>query len=330
MILEATRDYYEILGVGKTADEATIKKAYRRLAKKYHPDTNAGNSESEQRFKEITEAYTVLSDPEKRKSYDQFGQAAFDGSMHEDGAFRSYHFEGDQMDDIFGDFFENLFRQGGSRQDRHRQAGRQQQRYRQGSFQQDLFRQKGADLHSEISVTFEEAAFGCDKILHLSSPNAADGRTEQTLQVHIPAGIDSGKSVRLHGKGQPGTGGGEAGDLLLKVRVGTKPGFERAGTDVYTTVNIPYTTAVFGGEATVHTLYGDVLCKIRPATQSGTKIRLKGKGIVSMKDSNIYGDQYVSVQIEVPKTLSPEARQKLKEFEEIVTVQSPHGYEKSQ
>ncbi len=115
----------------------------------------------------------------------------------------------------------------------------------------------------------------------------------------------------------PGTGGGEAGDLLLKVTVAPKPGYERKGMDVYTTVSVPYTTAVFGGEALVHTLYGDVMCKIKEGTQSGSKIRLRGKGIVSMKDSSVHGDQYVTIQIEVPRNLSPQARQKLKEFEEI-------------
>ena len=150
-------------------------------------------------------------------------------------------------------------------------------------------------------------------MIHLQSP---DGReTTQSLQVHIPAGIETGKSVRLRGKGMPGSNGGEAGDLLLKVKVGDKPGYERNGQDLYTKVNIPFTTAVFGGEVLVTTLYGNVMCKIRPGTQSGTKIRLRGKGIVSMKNTSAHGDQYVTVQIEVPKYLNPEAKQKLKEFE---------------
>ena len=150
-------------------------------------------------------------------------------------------------------------------------------------------------------------------MIHLQSP---DGRgSTQSLQVHIPAGIETGKSVRLRGKGMPGSNGGEAGDLLLKVKVGDKPGYERNGQDLYTKVNIPFTTAVFGGEVLVTTLYGNAMCKIRPGTQSGTKIRLKGKGIVSMKDAGRYGDQYVTVQIDVPKNLSNEAKRKLKEFE---------------
>ena len=134
--------------------------------------------------------------------------------------------------------------------------------------------------------------------------------------MHVPAGIDTGKSIRLKGKGYPGRNGGAPGDLLLKVNVGEKSGYERRGMDIYTAVNIPFTTAVFGGEVMVETLYGKVLCKIKEGTQSGTKIRLKGKGIVSMKDSKVQGDQYVTIQIQVPSDLSNEAKQKLKEFEE--------------
>ena len=138
----------------------------------------------------------------------------------------------------------------------------------------------------------------------------------QSLEVQIPAGIEDGKTIRLRGKGQQGQGGGSAGDLLLKVHVCDKPGFIRKGRDVYTTASVPYTTAVFGGEVPIQTIYGKVLCKIQPGTQSGTKIRLKGKGIVVMNQPSVHGDQYASVEIEVPKNLSSEARRKLKEFEE--------------
>lgn len=140
----------------------------------------------------------------------------------------------------------------------------------------------------------------------------------QTLKVHVPAGIEDGKSIRLKGKGNPGFNGGPAGDLFLKVNVASKPGFERKGMDIYTTANIPFTTAVFGGEAKVTTLYGDVICKIPEGTQSGRKIRLKGKGIVSMKDSAVHGNQYVTVQIQVPQNLSPEAKEKLREFQQVL------------
>ena len=336
--MAAKRDYYEVLGVAKNADEKTIKKAYRKLAKKYHPDTNAGNPDAEKKFKEVTEAYSVLSDPEKKKMYDQFGHAAFDqsaggsyqgsgfgngfqGFKSGPGGYQEYHFTGN-ADDIFGDMFKDIFHGSSSKST----DGFGGHGFHRSSFYDDGsgfsgfggfgghgsagFDQKGQDLNASVSVTFDEVAFGCDKRITLQDQSGK----AQTLEVHIPAGIDSGKSIRLRGKGMPGTGKGGAGDLLLKVTVQPKAGYERKGMDVYTTVSIPYTTAVFGGEARVHTLYGDVMCKIKEGTQSGSKIRLRGKGIVSMKDANVHGDQYVTVQIQVPKHLNAEARQKLMEY----------------
>ena len=366
------RDYYEVLGVSRSADDNTIKKAYRKLAKKYHPDTNGGDPKAEQKFKEVTEAYNVLSDKEKRKLYDQFGHAAFDGSAPgagaqggayegpfqggfggfggfgggangSNGSYQEYHFSGDDMDDILKNMFgggAGNFRQGRTSDggtyysySSNGNTGRRSQggfgggfsgfgRGGNGSGFGDGFgagsgyQSKGEDLHANVSITFDEAAFGCDKRITLTDGHGGN----KTLQVHIPAGIDTGKSVRLRGKGQPGIGGGQAGDLLLEVTVGSRPGYERKGSDVYTTVNIPYTTAVFGGEATVETLYGNVVCKIREGTQSGTKIRLKGKGIVSMKDPKVHGDQYVTVQIQVPTGLSEEAKQKLREFQRAAGI----------
>lgn len=334
--MSVKRDYYEVLGLSKGADTSSIKKAYRKLAKKYHPDTNQGDKQAEKKFKEVTEAYTVLSDPEKKKLYDQFGHAAFDQGASGDpfnrgasgnpfgkgayertytngnGGYQEYHFESGNMDDMFGDIFGDLFGHGkyeGGAEERFRGF----QGYRDFNGYGSQRSMKGEDMHAEISVTFEEAVFGCDKMFTLKDPNGQGA--SKTLQVHIPAGIDTGKSIRLRGKGMSGMNGAENGDLFLKVNVGAKAGYERKGSDVYTTVFVPYTTAVFGGEAKVQTLYGDVLCKIGKGTQSGTKIRLKGKGIVSMKNPDVRGDQYVTVQIEVPKYLDPEAEQKLREFE---------------
>lgn len=337
--MENKRDYYEVLGVSKGADDAAIKKAYRKLAKKYHPDTNAGDARAEQKFKEITEAYTVLSDPEKRKLYDRFGHAAFDGSAPNsgytgsgydgrargyksgsysygnsgNGGFHEYHFE--SSDDIFGDIFGDFFKgsQGGFRSSgfsgSHGFSG-------SGGFAgNNGFSGKGADLTAEISVTFDEAIEGCDKVITLQGQDR--NSKPQSLQVHIPAGIENGKSIRLRGKGQPGVGQGENGDLFLKVKVGEKPGFERKGRDIYTTARIPFTTAVFGGEAKVRTIHGNVLCKIAPGTQSGTKIRLRGKGVKDASTASRPGDQYVTIQIEVPQYLSPEERQKLSEFAQL-------------
>ena len=316
--METKRDYYEVLGVSREAEEGAIKKAYRKLAKKYHPDTNAGNAQAEQKFKEITEAYTVLSDPKKRKLYDQFGHAAFDGSGPQEGAYyrnagntgnggyREYHFEGGDMDDIFGDIFGDMFH------------GKSSGGFGKRRFGGREFSGRGSDVEADVAVSFDEAVFGGDKVIHL---RGQDGNV-QSLQVHIPAGIETGKTIRLRGKGNPGINGGGSGDLLLRVTVGEKPGYERKGRDIYTTVQIPYTTAVFGGEARVKTIHGEVICKIREGTQSGSKIRLRGKGVVSMKNPSQYGDQYVTVQIQVPKNLSAEAKQKLREFEKLASQSS--------
>ena len=285
----AKKDYYDVLGISRSADEKEIKRAYRKLAKKYHPDTNPGDKQAEQKFKEITEAYNVLSDAEKKKLYDQYGFAAFEEGFGS----RTGGFGGD-MGDIFEDIFGDMFHRG--------------------------FRQKGADAHADISISFDEAVFGCDKVLQLRDEN---GKVS-SLQVHIPAGIDEGQCVRLKGQGGAGVGGADAGNLLLKIHIYPKPGYERKGNDVYVTVNIPYTTAVLGGEAVVPTLTGKVSCKIAAGTQSGSKIRLKGKGITSMKNPAYRGDEYIVIQIEVPKHLTPEERQKLMEYDRVCKV-NHHG-----
>ncbi len=361
MILK--RDYYEVLGVSRNADAAAIKKAYRKLAKKYHPDSNEGNATAAERFKEVNEAYDVLSDDKKRKLYDQFGHAAFEegagnyggsqgnpfgsgyggsqgnpfgsgfhGSYSDGNGYHEYHFEnGEDMDDILKNFFGGGFKKGKS------SGGFGGNGFGTGGFGSGgssfggfgsgfgtggsgfcsqgfggSYSSKGEDLHADVTVSFDEAAFGGKKVIRLQSSNGS----VQNYEVNIPAGIESGKSIRLKGKGHPGIGGGEAGDLLLKVNVQDKPGYRREGRDVYTTVNIPFTTAVFGGEAKVHTIYGDVVCNIKPGTQSGTKIRLRGKGIVAMNNPSVHGDEYATVQIEVPTNLTPDAKRKLKEFEQ--------------
>ena len=331
MILKAKRDYYEVLGVDRNADASAIKKAYRKLAKKYHPDTNAGDPGAEEKFKEVTEAYTVLSDEEKRKLYDQFGHAAFDesggysgGAGHNGGNYREYHFNsaGGNMDDIFGDIFDDIFKQSNFRGFQNSGPGGQSfygssfggNGFHSGGFGGRGFSGKGTDVTAEVELTFEEAAFGGKKTIRLQ--NQENGQI-QTYEIQIPAGIEDGKSIRLRGKGAPGINGGNPGDLLLKVRVQEKPGFRREGKDIYTTVSIPFTTAVFGGEVPIQTLYGTVLCKIKEGTQSGTKIRLRGKGIGSVKDPSVRGDQYAAVEIQVPRRLTPEAKRKLREFQQV-------------
>lgn len=274
------KDYYEVLGVNRNADASEIKKAYRKLAKKYHPDSNEGNARAAERFKEANEAYDVLGDEKKRKLYDRYGEAAFDetaggfggnrnsgfqnGSYRTaggaGGSFHEYHFEGDEgMDDIL----KNLF--GGA-------GGFQSDGFGGAHFGRD-FASKGSDIQSNLEVSFDDAAFGGKKRVQLQGENGK----MQSLEVNIPAGIADGKIIRLKGKGMPGRNGGAAGDLLLKVTVHDKPGFRRDGQDVHTTVRIPFATATLGGEAKIATIHGDVVCKIKAGTQSGSQIRLREK-----------------------------------------------------
>lgn len=407
MILSAKRDYYEVLGVGRNADEAAIKKAYRKLAKKYHPDTNSNNAGAEEKFKEITEAYSVLSDKEKRKLYDQFGHAAFEGGAADAGASGgfwsgasggpgggfwsgtsggpgggfwsgtsggadgfwsgasggpggtyhrtytgpdgrtyhetysgpggntgSFHFGGSgDMGGIFDDLFGSGFAKGAQRftgangfdgargfagangfdgAQRFTGAGGFDGAQRFAGANGIDGARSSADLQAEVELTFEEAAFGGKKVIRLR--DSASGKV-QSYEVSIPAGIDSGKTIRLRGKGA-GTGG-KAGDLLLRVKVKEKPGFRREGQDVYTTVQIPMSTAVCGGEAVIPTIHGNVVCRIKEGTQSGTKIRLRGKGIAIMNNPSVCGDQYTIVEIQVPQHVSAAAKQKLREFEKL-------------
>ena len=371
------KDYYEVLGVPKTADASVIKKAYRKLAKKYHPDSNEGNARAAENFKEVNEAYAVLGDEKKRKLYDQYGMAAFDetaggyggaqgfggnsgfggfngaqgygsaggnggfggfrnGTFRSyggtDGGFHEYHFEnGEDMDDILKNIFGGSGFYGGTQgfggfknaqgygsaggngsAQGFDRSGFGKSGFGQGGFDDNGFRRKGSDVRSNMEIGFDEAAFGSKKRLHIQS---ADGK-QQSLEVNIPAGIADGKTIRLKGKGNPGVNGGEAGDLLLKVKVHDKPGFRREGQNVYTTVTVPFTVAALGGEVKIKTIYGDVLCKVKEGTQSGSQIRLKGKGIVAMGNPSVHGDQYVTVEVQVPKHLTPQARQKLREFGE--------------
>lgn len=326
--MAAKRDYYETLGVNKSADKEAIKKAYRKLAKKYHPDTNAGNPHAEEMFKDVTEAYNVLSDEKKRKLYDEFGfaglqegfseeaarQAAqggfggfggfggngsFSGSYSSNGGpftHQEFHFENGsgEMDDIFS-MFGDMFSHGGSAR------GRSSSR-------------KGSDVMADLTISFDEAVFGCEKSISLQDPST--GKVSN-LSIHIPAGIESGKTVRLKGQGNPGRNGGAAGDVLLNVNVTPSREFERKGQNVYSTIRVPFTTAALGGKARVHTLYGDVECSIKAGTQGGSKIRLKGKGISSMKNPSVKGDQYVTVEISVPRRLTPRAKEALEEYRAV-------------
>lgn len=306
----AKRDYYDVLGINKNASKQEMKSAYRKLAKKYHPDMNKDNPEAERIFKEVTEAYNVLSDDEKRKLYDKFGHAAFDGSMGADpnqytnsndsffwkgsapNGSTEFHYEGninDMFDDMFGSFFNH-----------------------KNSYSFMDGEENNNDIESDITVSFKEAALGCEKVIRF------DGARNDTLSVKIPAGVNDGQSIRLKGRGKT-TRDGRRGNLFLNVHIAKDQKYTRTGQDVYTRQNIPYTTAILGGEARVDTLYGPVTCKIPAGSQTGSRLRLKNKGIVSMKNKNVYGDEYVTLEVTVPKHVSAEERElllKLKAMEE--------------
>ena len=351
------RDYYEVLGVDKNADDATLKKAFRQLAKKYHPDMNPGDKEAEQKFKEVQEAYAVLSDADKRRQYDQFGHAAFDGGA---GGAGGFDFGGMDMGDIFGDIFGDFF--GGGR----RSAA-------------DNGPRKGANLRASVRITFEESISGCEKELEIvlkdecktcHGTGAKPGTTPETctkcggkgkvmysqqslfgmvqnvqtcpdcggtgkvikekcsdcrgtgyiaskkrIKVTIPAGIDNGQSVRIREKGEPGRNGGPRGDLLVEVVVSRHPIFQRQDMNIFSTAPISYAQAALGGEVRINTVDGDVLYEVKPGTQTDTRIRLKGKGVPSLRNKAVRGDHYVTLVVQVPTNLNEAAKEALRKFD---------------
>lgn len=352
------RDYYEVLGVSKQATDDEIKKAYRQLAKKYHPDANPGDKEAEVKFKEASEAYAILSDADKRRQYDQFGHAAFEQGG---GGAGGFDFGGMDMGDIFGDIFGDLFGGGRSR------------RTYNGP-------QRGQNVGAGVRITFEEAVFGCEKELELNlkdecetchGSGAKPGTSSETcgkcggkgqvtfttqsffgtvrnvqacpdcrgtgkiikekcpdcygngyisrrkkIQVSIPAGIDNGQSIRIRGKGEPGINGGERGDLLVEVTVSSHPIFRRQDTNIYSTAPMSFVQAALGGDVRISTVDGDVLYTVKPGTQTDTKVRLKGKGVPSLRNKQVRGDHYVTLVVQVPEKLTSEQKELLKKFDE--------------
>lgn len=353
------RDYYEVLGVSKTASDDEIKKAFRTLAKKYHPDMHPGDKECEEKFKEAQEAYAVLSDAEKRKQYDQFGHAAFDGTG---GGAGGFDFSGMDMGDIFGDLFGDFFG-GGSRR-----------RTNDGPM-------KGSNLRTSVRITFEEAIFGCEKEIEMvlkdechtcHGTGAKPGTTPETcpkcggkgkvvftqqsffgtvqnvqtcpdchgtgkiirekcpdcggtgytssrkkIKVTIPAGIDNGQSVRIREKGEPGVNGGPRGDLLVEVTVSRHPIFQRQDVHIFSTAPISFAQAALGGDVRIKTVDGDVIYTVKPGTKTDTKVRLKGKGVPSLRNPQVRGDHYVTLVIQTPEKLSPEAKEVLRHFDQL-------------
>ena len=346
--MNGKRDYYELLGLNRSASEEQIKKAYRKLALKYHPDRNPGDKQAEETFKEVSEAYQVLTDPEKRVQYDQFGHAAFgNGGLGKGGFDFTSGFE-DVFGDIFGEFF-------GSRTTRGRSRAR------------------GEDLRYNLSISFEEAVFGTEKKIKIprqgpcdschgsgskpgSSPRtcptcrgkgqvsfqqgffvvsrtcnqcrgqgtiisnpcsscrgAGRVRKFQTLSVRIPAGVETGSRLKLRGEGESGVSGGPSGDLYVVIQVKPHPLFIRDGLEIICEVPISFAQAALGAEIDVPTLEGKVKMKIPPGTQSGKIFRLKGKGVKDVQGYH-HGDQHVRVVLETPTHLTSRQKELLKEF----------------
>lgn len=286
------KDYYQVLGVSRNASDQEIKQAYRKLARMYHPDINPGDKKAEARFKEINEAYEVLSDKEKREKYDRFGSD-----------WRRYEQVGPGVDfggADFADLFETLF--GG-------RAGRV------SSFN---MRMDGQDIEQPVEITLEEAFTGAQRTLQFSNPNG----TPRTITVKIPAGIDTGNRVRVPGEGAPGMQGGKRGDLYLVVRVQPHPRFERKGADLYTRVEAPLYTLLLGGQVAVPTLTGKTInLSIPEQTQNGRTFRLSGQGMPRMHHAHQRGDLYVTVNAVLPTRLSPRERALFEELRRITEGQ---------
>lgn len=297
-------DYYKALGLDKNASADNIKKAYRKLALKYHPDKNPNNSEAEEKFKRISEAYAVLSDPEKKKQYDSFGSDQFSRQYSQEDIFRNF-----DLNEILRDLgFGGPGDDGPSMRGGRRGGG---YTFRGGDSFADLFGrsrqnsyqapQKGGDLQYNLSITLEESVFGAEKKLSLQREDNID-----EISVHIPAGINTGKRLRLAGKGAEGAYGGSAGDLYLNITVMPHPIFARDGNDIYIEKSIPYSHAVLGTSIDVPTIDGTVKrIKVAAGTQNGTRIRMKGYGAPALKGSGTAkGDQYVKVTIDVPRKVN--------------------------
>jgi len=303
----AVKDYYKILGVPRNATQEEIKKAYRRLALKYHPDRNKGNKEAEEKFKEINEAYAVLSDPEKRRQYDMLGAEGFQKKFSQEDIFRGFDFEnifrefgigfGGRVRDIFSDLLGGFGFFGHSPFEREETYAHRQI--------------KGRDLVYELPLSLEEAAKGTKKTISFSA-----GGRQETISINIPAGVRDGQKLRVRGKGEPGPYGGPRGDLYVQIRLLEHPLFRREGDDLFYKQRIKFSDAVFGTEIEVPTIYGKRLkLKIPPGTQSGSKLRIRGYGLP--RSDGRKGDQYVEIQIDVPKTLTREQEEAVRELRKV-------------
>ncbi|MHB8769698.1 MAG: DnaJ C-terminal domain-containing protein [Syntrophales bacterium] len=303
-------DYYKTLGIEKKADADEIKKAYRKLALKYHPDRNPNNREAEEKFKKISEAYAVLSDLEKRRQYDNFGSDQFSQKFSQEDIFRDFDINQILRDLGFGGGAGGGGRRGGYTFQGGDSFGDIFGQARQKYYQAP---QQGEDLHYNMNITLEESVFGADKKIALQN-----GRQLVEINVKIPPGIGTGKKLRLVGKGAQGVQGGPAGDLYLLINVLPHPIFARDGSDIYIEKSIPFSQAVLGSSIDVPTIDGTTKrIKIPAGTQNGTKIRMKGFGAPALKGSgSAKGDQYVKISIEVPRKVNEKQLQLIKKLSE--------------
>ncbi len=289
------KDYYKALGVDKNATQEEIKKAFRKLAIKYHPDKNPNNKQAEERFKEINEANDVLSDTEKRKKYDQYGEnwSAFEqaGAGPQGGYYRTNRNGGnagyneEDLKDMFGtggysDIFENIFGAGGRTGNKSRVS-------------------KGEDMRAEMEITFEEAYLGSSKTFTINN---------QTLNIKLKPGIANGQVLKLAGKGALGRNGAPAGDLFLEIRIRNISNFKREGDDLSVEVHIPVTKAVLGGKIQVPTMGSSLMVDVPEGTQNDRKLRLKGKGMPKYNKAGEFGDLYVIVKIDIPLNLTDQEK----------------------
>ncbi len=308
------RDYYQLLGVSRSASPEEIKKAYRKLALKYHPDRNKGDKGAEAKFKEMSEAYAVLSDPEKKKQYDMFGADGFHKRFTQEDIFRDFDFGSIFKEFGFGtggrgpNIFSQIF--GGPGQAQYRGGGPFESAY--GGYGGQPQGMRGQDLVYELSVTLEEAATTTDKVISYQ----VGGRHEK-VSVKVPAGISTGKKLRLSGKGQPGSYGGPNGNLYIQIRVLNHPLFKREGDDLILNREIKFSEALLGTEIEVPTIDKKTLrLKIPPGTQSNAKFRLKGHGMPHMNRGG-RGDEYVHVTIAIPKKPNKKQKALAEELSEV-------------
>ena len=290
------KDYYQVLGVSKSATEDEIKKAYRKLARKLHPDLNPNDKEAHKKFQEINEANEVLSDPEKRKKYDQYGKdwqhaEQFEGRSRQPGGSYSENFSGDFDQGEFSEFFNSMFGRTGSRRHSHRET-----------------KFRGQDYHAELQLNLTDVYKTHQQVLTVNGKN---------IRITIPAGVEDGQRIKIKGHGEQGINGGPNGDLYIEFHIINNTKFKRDGNDLYADGDIDLYTAVLGGEITTDTFDGKAKLKIQPGTQNGTKIRLKGKGFPAYKKEGEFGDLIITLNVKIPTGLTGKQKELFEQLSKL-------------